>query len=210
MRFGNCHADRPEFASVATEAPGSRHRRKALKHMPRQVLGGCVGAIEVRHLVEISIVDGLENRFQRLVCAANIDDDSVGVESVGNESCVNYKGRAVDVKRAVRISQQLRDHPLSMDLGGTTSTVDYEPAESTNFLFGGNSNWRGPVWFPLNYLLIEALDRSATPRASVLVFVPCVSVARLLLRRSRHPNASPLGRAIVRQSPALVCDGWIP
>src|SRR6202012_835277 len=43
--------------------------------------------------------------------------------------------------------------------GGITATVDYEPAESTNFLFGGNSNWRGPVWFPLNYLLIEALDR---------------------------------------------------
>jgi hypothetical protein len=51
------------------------------------------------------------------------------------------------------------DHPFTMDLGGQTSTVDYEPAESTNFLFGGNSNWRGPVWFPLNYLLIEALDR---------------------------------------------------
>jgi hypothetical protein len=39
------------------------------------------------------------------------------------------------------------------------STLDYEPAESTNYLFGGNSNWRGPVWFPLNYLLIEALGR---------------------------------------------------
>jgi hypothetical protein len=37
--------------------------------------------------------------------------------------------------------------------------LDYEPAESTNYLFGGNSNWRGPVWFPLNYLLIEALGR---------------------------------------------------
>jgi Mannosylglycerate hydrolase MGH1-like glycoside hydrolase domain len=49
--------------------------------------------------------------------------------------------------------------PFTMDLGGVTATVDYEPAESTNFLFGGNSNWRGPVWFPLNYLLIEALDR---------------------------------------------------
>ena len=38
-------------------------------------------------------------------------------------------------------------------------TVDYEPAESTTDLFGGNSNWRGPVWFPLNYLLVEALAR---------------------------------------------------
>jgi hypothetical protein len=57
------------------------------------------------------------------------------------------------------LSQELRDHPFSLDLGGMTSILDYEPAESTNFLFGGNSNWRGPVWFPLNYLLIEALDR---------------------------------------------------
>ena len=37
--------------------------------------------------------------------------------------------------------------------------VDYEPAESTSSLFGGNSNWRGPVWFPVNYLLVEALQR---------------------------------------------------
>jgi glycogen debranching enzyme len=37
--------------------------------------------------------------------------------------------------------------------------VDYEPAESTTGLFGGNSNWRGPVWFPINYLIIEALQR---------------------------------------------------
>jgi hypothetical protein len=40
-----------------------------------------------------------------------------------------------------------------------TSTVDYEPAESTSTLFGGNSNWRGPVWFPVNTLLIDALLR---------------------------------------------------
>jgi hypothetical protein len=57
------------------------------------------------------------------------------------------------------LSAVYRDHPYSMDLAGNRSTIDYEPAESTNYLFGGNSNWRGPVWFPLNYLLIEALDR---------------------------------------------------
>jgi hypothetical protein len=50
-------------------------------------------------------------------------------------------------------------NPYSMEIAGQTATIDYEPAESTNYLFGGNSNWRGPVWFPLNYLLIEALDR---------------------------------------------------
>jgi hypothetical protein len=57
------------------------------------------------------------------------------------------------------VSRYHRDHPFTLDLGGHTGTVDYEPAESTNFLFGGNSNWRGPVWFPLNYLLIDSLDR---------------------------------------------------
>ena len=57
------------------------------------------------------------------------------------------------------VSRYYRDHPFSMNLGGVEATIDYEPAESTNFLFGGNSNWRGPVWFPLNYLLIEALGR---------------------------------------------------
>ena len=56
------------------------------------------------------------------------------------------------------VSRYHRDNPFSMDLGGMKATVDYEPAESTNFLFGGNSNWRGPVWFPPNHLLIESLD----------------------------------------------------
>ncbi len=67
------------------------------------------------------------------------------------------------------LTAELRDRPYSMDLGGETSSIDYEPAESTNFLFGGNSNWRGPVWFPVNYLLIEALDRYGRYFADQLV-----------------------------------------
>jgi len=42
---------------------------------------------------------------------------------------------------------------------GAEHSIDYEPGESTSGLFGGNSNWRGPVWFPLNYLLIESLQK---------------------------------------------------
>lgn len=57
------------------------------------------------------------------------------------------------------VSKRLRDHPYSINLGGKTFTLDYEPAESTTDLFGGNSNWRGPVWFPLNFLLIESLQK---------------------------------------------------
>jgi hypothetical protein len=50
-------------------------------------------------------------------------------------------------------------HPFVLDAMGVTSSVEYAPGESVSGLFGGNSNWRGPVWLPLNYLLIEALDR---------------------------------------------------
>ena len=46
-----------------------------------------------------------------------------------------------------------------MNVNGMEYRVDYEPAESSTGLFGGNSNWRGPIWFPLNYLLIEALQK---------------------------------------------------
>jgi hypothetical protein len=51
------------------------------------------------------------------------------------------------------------DHPAAVDVEGLQVSVDYEPAESRSGLFGGNSNWRGPVWFPVNYLVIEALVR---------------------------------------------------
>lgn len=51
------------------------------------------------------------------------------------------------------------DEPYHLSLGGQNFSVRYEPGESESSLFGGNSNWRGPVWFPLNYLLIESLSR---------------------------------------------------
>ena len=58
------------------------------------------------------------------------------------------------------LSAAYRDHPYQLELDGRTiGTLEYEPAESRSGMFGGNSNWRGPVWFPVNYLVIEALDR---------------------------------------------------
>jgi hypothetical protein len=54
-----------------------------------------------------------------------------------------------------------REHPFSVDLGGMTYTVEYSPGESPTGLFGGNSNWRGPVWFPVNFIVIEAIRRFA-------------------------------------------------
>src|ERR1700719_437644 len=52
-----------------------------------------------------------------------------------------------------------RDHPYEFRADGQTLTVQYAPGESNSGLFGGNSNWRGPIWFPVNYLLVEALQR---------------------------------------------------
>jgi hypothetical protein len=57
------------------------------------------------------------------------------------------------------LSRFHRDHPYTLTLDGHEHRVDYEPGESTTPLFGGNSNWRGPVWFPLNFLIIESLQR---------------------------------------------------
>jgi hypothetical protein len=86
----------------------------------------------------------------------------------------------VDVKRVLRILTRLFDedeflspyglralsrtcaeHPFVLDVDGTQWAIDYEPAESTTAMFGGNSNWRGPVWMPVNFLVIEALTRYA-------------------------------------------------
>jgi glycogen debranching enzyme len=57
------------------------------------------------------------------------------------------------------LSRAHHENPYRFQVGDQEFRVDYDPAESTSGLFGGNSNWRGPIWFPVNYLLVEALQR---------------------------------------------------
>jgi hypothetical protein len=57
------------------------------------------------------------------------------------------------------LSKYYQKNPFVLPINSTTFSVNYEPAESQTGMFGGNSNWRGPVWFPINFLIIEALQR---------------------------------------------------
>src|SRR5205823_3650941 len=57
------------------------------------------------------------------------------------------------------LSRYHLEHPYCFDVQGHTFVVQYEPAESHTGMFGGNSNWRGPIWMPMNYMLIDALRR---------------------------------------------------
>ena len=57
------------------------------------------------------------------------------------------------------LSKYHREHPFTLAIDGQNHSVSYEPGESGTDLFGGNSNWRGPVWFPINFLLIESMQR---------------------------------------------------
>jgi hypothetical protein len=78
------------------------------------------------------------------------------------------------------VSAWHREHPFSVRVGDAVASVDYEPAESTTNLFGGNSNWRGPIWMPLNVLLVEALrDYERLAPGELLVEYPTGSGTHL-------------------------------
>jgi hypothetical protein len=59
------------------------------------------------------------------------------------------------------VSRIHADHPFALQVEGVSANIGYEPAESTTGMFGGNSNWRGPIWMPVNFLVVEALRRYA-------------------------------------------------
>ena len=93
------------------------------------------------------------------------------------------------------LSAAHRDHPYVLRAGGNEYRVDYTPGESTTAMFGGNSNWRGPVWFPLNYLLVEALERYGRFYGDdLLVEFPTGSGRKVTLQRAADELSARLAR----------------
>ena len=111
----------------------------------------------------------LENRADTTQNMGRLRDPGAGgrrlLSLIGRKRLTRILSRVLDENEflspyGVRaLSRVYKDHPYVVRVSGTERVVGYEPSESTSGLFGGNSNWRGPVWFPMNYLLIEALQK---------------------------------------------------
>ncbi len=94
------------------------------------------------------------------------------------------------------------EHPFEFQVGEMVHSVHYEPAESSSALFGGNSNWRGPIWFPVNYLLVESLRKYAKHYGeSFKVEVPLGSRRMLTLGQAADELARRLA-GIFKRDPA--------
>ncbi len=105
-----------------------------------------------------------------------------------------------------------QEHPFVFDYVGGTSSVGYVPGESNSAMFGGNSNWRGPVWFPLNYLIIESLRSYYTYFGdSVQVECPTGSGKNMNLREVADEIERRLVRLFLRDEHGLrPCHGTDP
>jgi hypothetical protein len=99
------------------------------------------------------------------------------------------------------LSRYHREHPLIANVDGHVARLDYEPGESRTGLFGGNSNWRGPIWFPLNYLAIESLRNLHTSFGEdFTVELPARSGTRANLRQVAEELERRLLRLFLRDA----------
>jgi hypothetical protein len=109
----------------------------------------------------------VENRPQLSGNMASVDEPGVGrrrlLAILTRKRLIRVLQRMLDEDEFLSpygirsLSKHHQEHPYTFELDGKSYTVNYEPAESRTWLFGGNSNWRGPIWFPTNYLFVESL-----------------------------------------------------
>ena len=132
--------------------------------------------------LEAEVVDSLPDFKRRLIW---FFQNRIYLRDNGDLACIRTAGKdarrlmaVVNRERLIRVLRPMLDEneflspfgirslskvhqakPYRLDVDGRSHTINYQPAESESGLFGGNSNWRGPVWFPINYLLIESLQK---------------------------------------------------
>ncbi|GAB4528105.1 MAG: glucosidase [Pleurocapsa sp.] len=101
----------------------------------------------------LACMEGCDNDSRRLLAVVNEERLQILLQKMLDETefLSDYGIRSV--------SKYHQEHPYTFDVNDETYEVAYEPGESPSKMFGGNSNWRGPIWFPVNYLLIEALQK---------------------------------------------------
>jgi hypothetical protein len=106
------------------------------------------------------------------------------------------------------LSRYHKEHPYTFRADGRSFTVRYEPGESNTDLFGGNSNWRGPVWFPVNYLMIESLQKYHEYYGDTLkVELPTGSGRRVTLAETATEISHRLSSIFLQDEG---CDGYRP
>jgi hypothetical protein len=97
------------------------------------------------------------------------------------------------------VSRYHKDHPLILHLDGHEYRLDYEPAEAVSDLYGGNSNWRGPVWMPMNFLILHALEQYHRYYANnFLIDCPTGSGVKMNLMQVAGELAKRLSRIFLR------------
>jgi hypothetical protein len=121
----------------------------------------------VRHALDhlMSVYDEPASAVQLRLSGG--DGSHVMMAVVDQQRLASILERALDPEQFLSphglrsLSKVHGEHPYTYDAAGARYTVDYMPAESRNRMFGGNSNWRGPVWFPMNFLFVQALNAYA-------------------------------------------------
>jgi hypothetical protein len=141
----------PMLACASMDETALRQSMVVAKELPRLLRG--FGLDDMDKLSSSGLVQG-EPGERRLLLGV------VGVERLERLFSKLFDEREFLAPYGLRaISAYHLDNPYELDVEGFRASIDYEPAESTTPMFGGNSNWRGPLWFPVNYLVVEALRR---------------------------------------------------